>query len=128
MTAERTWNPLTDDPHAPLRWRKQSLALVPPGVFDRDHVPDDVLARVVAVMVLAKRHEFLLVTYRPSRPRMLLCSLEFLRDVQTQAVRLAREHAINTTWAARAADPQTMPPQHIRLFDYSDWLTPEVAE
>ena len=128
MRIELTWNPLTDDLHAPLRWRKQSLVLVPPGVFDLDHVPDDVLARVVAVMVLAERHEFLLVTYRPSRPRMLLCSLTFLRDVQTQAVRLAREHAINTEWAARATDPKTMPPQHIRLFADADWLKPEVAE
>lgn len=59
----------------PLRWRKPRMVFVN-SMSDLFHeqVPDDFIARVFAVMALAKQHTFQVLTKRPERMQQLLGS------------------------------------------------------
>ena len=64
------WNPETWNPEIrldqPLRWIKPRLIVVNMDLF-REDVPDDFIDRVFAVMALAERHTFQVLTKRPAR-------------------------------------------------------------
>ncbi|MGB7235906.1 MAG: phage Gp37/Gp68 family protein [Rhodococcus sp. (in: high G+C Gram-positive bacteria)] len=92
----------------PLRWRKPRMIFVNSmsDLFHKD-IPDEYIARVFAVMALARQHNFQLLTKRPARMRSLLQSPVFRRDV---------EHAIAGVVAA-------MRPTHVW---YESWPLPNV--
>jgi protein gp37 len=66
----------------PLRWRKPRRVFVN-SMSDlfHDGVPDEFIARVFAVMGLAKQHTFQVLTKRPGRMASLLSSADFRRGV-----------------------------------------------
>jgi protein gp37 len=67
----------------PLRIRKPSRIFVTAlGDLFHDQVPDEAIARVFAIMALASRHTFQLLTKRHGRARALLSSERFQRAVQ----------------------------------------------
>jgi protein gp37 len=63
----------------PLRWRRPRRVFVN-SMADLFHpdIPDDYIARVFAVMALADRHTFQVLTKRPGRMRSLLSGDDFL--------------------------------------------------
>ncbi len=70
----------------PLRWRKPRRVFVDSmgDLFHAD-VPDDVIARVFAVMAAAPQHTFQVLTKRHGRMRSLLSSGRFWLDVASAA-------------------------------------------
>ncbi|WP_395705181.1 DUF5131 family protein [Rhodococcus ruber] len=70
----------------PLRWRRPRRVFVNSmsDLFHQD-VPDEHIARVFAVMSVARRHTFQLLTKRHARMRSLLNSTEFQRAVKHEA-------------------------------------------
>ncbi|WP_133051491.1 DUF5131 family protein, partial [Mycobacteroides abscessus] len=71
----------------PLRWRK------PRRIFTNsmsdlfhDKVPDEYIARVFAVMALASRHTFQVLTKRHGRMRTLLSSPAFAALVDQESI------------------------------------------
>lgn len=62
----------------PLRWQRPRRVFVNSmsDLFHKD-VPDEYIARVFAVMALARQHTFQVLTKRPGRMRSLLSSEEF---------------------------------------------------
>ncbi len=94
----------------PLRWSKPRRVFVN-SMSDlfHDKVPDEFIARVFAVMALAERHTFQVLTKRHGRMRSLLRSEAFSETVQRHAVPFARQYGIDTTWAERATDPRSWP-------------------
>lgn len=66
----------------PLRWRKPSKVFVN-SMSDLFHsaVPDEYIARVFAVMALAEKHTFQVLTKRHARMRSLLNSPDFIQSV-----------------------------------------------
>lgn len=73
----------------PLRWRKPSRVFVNSmsDLFHQD-VPDEYIARVFAVMALAPRHTFQVLTKRHARMRSLLSSPIFRRSMYDALVSL----------------------------------------
>jgi protein gp37 len=73
----------------PLRWRKPRVCFVD-SMADLAHakVPDWFVARVFAVMALAGRHTFQVLTKRPGRLRTLLSHPDFARQVGEEATLL----------------------------------------
>lgn len=73
---------------APLRWRKPRRVFVN-SLSDlfHDDVPSELLAEAFAVMALAERHQFQILTKRPARMRSLLNNDAFLDDVDTARLR-----------------------------------------
>lgn len=71
----------------PLRWRKPSKVFVN-SMSDlfHDAVPDEYIARVFAVMALAPRHTFQVLTKRHARMRSLLSSPAFADLVDAESI------------------------------------------
>lgn len=92
----------------PLRWRKPRMIFVNSmsDLFHKD-IPDEYIARVFAVMALARQHTFQMLTKRPARMRSLLRSPVFRCNV---------EHAIAGVVAA-------FRPAHVW---YQSWPLPNV--
>ena len=78
----------------PLRWRRPRCIFVN-SMSDLFHemVPDEWIARVFAVMLLAPRHYFQVLTKRPERMATLLNKPAFDAHVESQAYALSRENA-----------------------------------
>lgn len=72
----------------PLRWKKPRRVFVNSmsDLFHKD-VPDEFLAEVFAVMAVASRHTFQILTKRHGRMRSLLSSTEFKGEVAGLAAR-----------------------------------------
>lgn len=66
----------------PLRWRKPRRIFVN-SMSDlfHDDIPDDYIARVFAIMAVARQHTFQVLTKRHGRMRSLLNSETFLQDL-----------------------------------------------
>jgi len=102
----------------PLRWRKPERIFVN-SMSDlfHDQVPDDFIARVFAVMAIAERHTFQLLTKRHARMRSLLNSGAF----QTAAA----EHMLAMTDADEmkdAGDPFPLPNVHLGVsVENAEW-------
>lgn len=81
-------NLLPDRLDQPLHWRKPSRVFVnsQADLFHKD-VPTEFIAEVFAVMALARRHSFQLLTKRHARMRALLNSQDFRRAVGIAIVR-----------------------------------------
>lgn len=77
--------------HEPLRWRQPARVFVN-SMSDLLHprVPDDAVAEVFAVMALAQRHTFQLLTKRHARLRALLADNHFVEQVAAAARRRDR--------------------------------------
>ena len=77
-----------DRTEIPLRWRKPRRVFVC-SLADlfHDEVPDDYIARVFAVMGLARAHTFQVLTKRPARMRALLSSSWFQELVTVSMTR-----------------------------------------
>lgn len=100
----------------PLRWTKPRRIFVN-SMSDlfHDQIPTEYIAEVFAVMALAERHTFQVLTKRHARMRSLLNSGDFAWTVW-HAV-LAATHRLSipvpetiSTWFAHGADRQTMHP------------------
>ncbi|AQT25878.1 hypothetical protein SimranZ1_66 [Mycobacterium phage SimranZ1] len=91
----------------PLRWRKPRKIFVN-SMSDlfHDQVPDEYIAKVFAVMALAERHTFQLLTKRHGRMRSLLTSDEFAADV----------HKFGTFYSMRLASVTKDPRDEGRRF------------
>ena len=72
----------------PLRWQRPRRIFVNSmsDLFHKD-VPGEYIARVFAVMALAPRHTFQVLTKRPGRMRSLLNSAAFWREVRASVTR-----------------------------------------
>jgi len=91
----------------PLRWRRPRMIFVN-SMSDLFHaeIPDEIIARVFAVMALATTHTFQVLTKRPGRMRALLTSPDFKWQVWHQMLTLTHarsmpmpvEHATARTW------------------------------
>lgn len=70
----------------PLRWKRPRRVFVN-SMSDLFHaeIPDDYIAKVFAVMVLARQHTFQVLTKRPGRMRSLLASGDFRDRIWYQA-------------------------------------------
>ncbi|MBA3019622.1 DUF5131 family protein [Propionicimonas sp.] len=67
----------------PLRWRRpRRIFVASTGDLFHDQVSDSYVAKVFAVMALAKTHTFMILTKRPARMRSLLRSLSFHDQVE----------------------------------------------
>lgn len=77
----------SDRLHIPLKWRKPKLIFVC-SLADlfQDEVPDQFIAEVFAVMALAPRHTFQVLTKRHARLRSLLNRKAFRTQVQRAAL------------------------------------------
>jgi protein gp37 len=77
----------------PLRWREPRRVFVN-SMSDLFHesLPDDAIAQVFAVMLLAPRHTFQILTKRPKRMQQCLSRAGFYDDVlwRAEAIRAAR--------------------------------------
>ncbi|RPA65778.1 phage Gp37/Gp68 family protein [Gordonia oryzae] len=76
----------------PLRWRKPSkvFANSMSDLF-HDSVPDEYIAQVFAVMVIAEHHTFQVLTKRHGRMRSLLSRNDFWRSVYLAAIDLGAD-------------------------------------
>ncbi|WP_109507321.1 DUF5131 family protein [Nocardioides speluncae] len=74
----------------PLRWTKPRRVFVNSmsDLFHKD-IPDEYIARVFAVMAIARAHTFQVLTKRHGRMRSLLSSLRFWIQVETLAYLMA---------------------------------------
>lgn len=77
----------------PIRWKRPRRIFVNSmsDLFHTD-VPDEFIAQVFAVMVLAPRHTFQVLTKRPARMRALLNSGKFRDLIWTQATLVMGRH------------------------------------
>lgn len=77
----------------PLRWKKPERIFVnsQSDLFHSD-VPDDFIVRVFAIMALAQRHTFQILTKRPARMKYMLASPQFPRAVAEATMRF-RDHS-----------------------------------
>ena len=94
-------NLLTDRLDQPLRWRKPRRIFVnaQSDLFHKD-VPDDFIARVFAVMALAPRHTFQVLTKRHGRMRSLLRSSDFRSAVEDAIKGMVSAHQPKHVWYA----------------------------
>ena len=83
----------------PLRWRKPRRIFVnaQSDLFHKD-VPDDFIARVFAVMALARQHTFQVLTKRHGRMRALLRSSDFRSAVEDGMRGMVAAHRPERTW------------------------------
>jgi protein gp37 len=83
----------------PLRWRKPRRIFVN-SMSDlfHDDVPDEFIARVFAVMALADRHTYQVLTKRHGRLRSLLSSIAFHDQVVHEAYHLSEGPGIVGPW------------------------------
>lgn len=93
-------NLVPDRLHLPLSWKKPRKIFVT-AQSDLFHpaVPDEFLVQVFAVMAVAQRHVFQVLTKRPGRMRALLGRPEFTEQVGRAATELDR------SWTAAAGWP-----------------------
>lgn len=76
----------------PLRWRRpRRIFVASTGDLFHSDVPDEYVAKVFAVMTLAKAHTFMILTKRPGRMRSLLRSAAFADMVEEMAGRAVDE-------------------------------------
>ena len=85
----------------PLRWRKPRRIFVnaQSDLFHKE-VPDDFIARVFAVMALAPRHTFQVLTKRHGRMRSLLRSSDFRSAVEDAIKGMVSAHQPKHVWYA----------------------------
>lgn len=90
----------------PLKWRKPSIVFVNSmsDLFHKD-IPDEYIAQVFAVMALADRHTFQVLTKRHGRMRTLLSSRSFPELVTTWAWRISAGGAMRLTHGDDAYSP-----------------------
>lgn len=98
----------------PLRWRRPRMIFVN-SMSDLFHaeIPDEMIARVFAVMALATAHTFQVLTKRPGRMRTLLTSPDFKWQVWHQMLTLT--HARSMTMPAEHAAALTWPLPNVWL-------------
>jgi len=98
----------------PLRWRRPRMIFVN-SMSDLFHaeIPDEMIARVFAVMALAATHTFQVLTKRPGRMRALLTSPDFKWQVWHQMLTLT--HARSMTMPAEHAAALTWPLPNVWL-------------
>jgi protein gp37 len=89
----------------PIRWRRPRRIFVN-SMSDlfHDAVPDEFVADVFAVMAMAERHTFQVLSKRPARMRSLLSSRAFLDLVMDRVLRedpAARRRFAETRWPLR---------------------------
>jgi protein gp37 len=79
----------------PLRWKRPRMIFVN-SMSDLFHeeVPDEFIAQVFAVMALAPRHTFQVLTKRPERMRDLLKSWRFCKQTMQAIFDTGAEHGI----------------------------------
>ncbi len=85
----------------PLRWRKPRRVFVNSMsdlFIGRDQVPDAFVAEVFAVMALAARHTFQVLTKRPGRMASLLAQAEFVRKVGAAITRRTDQTPPRAGW------------------------------
>ena len=87
----------------PLSWRKPRKVFVcSMADLFHDHVPDEYIAQVFAVMALSSRHTFQVLTKRSARLRSLLASDRFVDEVGRTATEMwagpGWHHATDTQW------------------------------
>jgi protein gp37 len=84
---------------APLSWRKPSRVFVNSmsDLFHED-VPDEFIDRVFAVMALASRHTFQVLTKRPERMREYLCRNSTIENIYSLACRQDETLADRWDW------------------------------
>ena len=94
-------NLLADRLDQPLRWRKPRRIFVnaQSDLFHKE-VPDDFIARVFAVMALAPRHTFQVLTKRHGRMRSLLRSSDFRSAVEDAIKGMVSAHQPKHVWYA----------------------------
>ncbi len=112
------WTPNTKTLDAPLRWRLLRHALVVSDLF-HESVPDDWIDRIFAVMALADRHTFQVLTKRPGRMR------EYLAD----RLRRRFEWGRLATAAQDALEGRRRPVEHVKAHVASrdpGWPLPNV--
>ena len=90
---------------APLRWRTPRRIFVN-SMSDlfHDAVPDEWIDRVFAVMALAPRHTFQILTKRPERMRAWATGRVGLETRESEVAREA-EHVGKIVWDGRGSDP-----------------------
>lgn len=100
----------------PLRWRRSRRIFVN-SMSDlfHDQVADEFIARVFAVMAVAERHTFQVLTKRHGRMRSLLRSAAFGELVLKHAPLVAMRVGLDPTWAARMANPDDGPLPNVWL-------------
>ncbi|GAA4992780.1 DUF5131 family protein [Yinghuangia aomiensis] len=93
----------------PLRWRKPRRVFVN-SMSDLGHarVPRAFVARMFAVMALADRHTFQVLTKRPQRLAAMLADPAFQADVHQHAAALAAAR-----WPGHPAPPMVWPLPHV---------------
>ncbi|MBE5453442.1 hypothetical protein E3G52_000306 [Mycobacteroides abscessus] len=110
----------------PLRWTKPRRIFVN-SMSDlfHDKVPDDYIARVFAVMALAPRHTFQVLTKRHGRMRSLLTRCE-----HSGAHRPGIDFRSAMAWAVSKANPDRLPrvpdDAETRVFRDTPWPLPNV--
>ncbi|GAB3429897.1 DUF5131 family protein [Actinophytocola sediminis] len=79
----------------PLSWRKPRMIFVDSqSDLFHDHVPDEFIARVFAVMSQAPQHTFQILTKRHGRMRSLLSSEDFRSDAHSRAIDLVQNRTV----------------------------------
>lgn len=123
---DKRWDAVTLDGHvvtdvldAPLHWRKPRAVRLHGDLFHPD-VPDDFIAQVFAVMALAPRHTFQILTKRPERMQSLLSDDDFWFSVEDYASDFARrpisvESPITSVWLGVSVEDQATADQRIPL-------------
>lgn len=98
----------------PLRWTRRRRVFVN-SMSDLFHeaVPDDFIAKVFAVMAVAERHTFQVLTKRPERMAALLAADVFKREVGDQII----SQGYATAGEGRRIDPDV---------DLSGWPRPNI--
>jgi protein gp37 len=99
----------------PLRWREPRRVFVD-SMSDLFHakVPDDYLYRVFAVMAMANRHTFQVLTKRPQRMMRFMADETAAILISHHARTLAAEHGLGEYWIDNA-DPNLFPYGNIWL-------------
>lgn len=110
----------------PLRWRRPRHVFLS-SMSDIFHpaIPDDYLASIFAVMAIAERHTFLVLTKRHARMRSLLRNSDF-RDQVAEAItdRMATTSAPGRHWPVRY-DRTTE--DGLNIWGPTTWPLPNVA-
>ena len=83
----------------PLRWKRPRMIFVcAHGDLFHESVPDEWIDRVFAVMALAPRHTFQVLTKRPERARGYLTSLHAMKITEGRVERMAELIAAARDW------------------------------
>lgn len=110
----------------PLRWRSPRMVFVTSmGDLFHDAVPDGFVAAVFAVMALARRHTFQLLTKRHARLQALLTRPAFATAVAEYATGLIGSRPWRR-WQLDLADRTATPPPRGTMLGTPPWPLPNV--